>query len=287
MKPGATEHPKVYELAMALKCGRAQACGHLEMLWHFTAKFAPAGDVGRWPDQALARACDWEGDPSEFVNALHAVRFLDAHCAHRFIVHDWREHAQDAVHMALARAGKRFADDSIPKLSRLTEKEKEIARCAYSVRTTNALPSPPIPSPPLPSPSSPVAAEAFSDRTEPEPDSMWMINAVTKAIGHQPSSSQQYTIIEIQTELLKLPPPTVAGKPMAWRDVFEAACTEALQKAQNKSPVPFARYAVEMAKGVLADGIMPGKHKPAAASGKVQPGPVLTGGGYKPFVRRG
>jgi len=125
---------------------------------------------------------------------------------------------------------------------------------------------------------------AFSSKIEPEPDSQWMINAVTKAIGHQPSSSQQYTITEIQTDLMSLPPPTVGGRPMAWRDVFDAACTVALQKATNKAPVAFARYAATIAKGALADGIMPGQHKPTD-SGKVQPGPVLTGKPYRPLAR--
>ncbi len=128
--------------------------------------------------------------------------------------------------------------------------------------------------------------DAFTSTIEPDPDATWMIRAVAKAIGYQLSSSQQYEIISEQAGLVSQGSPMVGGKPVSWQDVFDAACTVALQKATNKAPLPFTRYAISIAKGVLSDGIMPGHHKPAD-NGKLQPGPVLTGNPYKPFVRRG
>lgn len=125
---------------------------------------------------------------------------------------------------------------------------------------------------------------AFSDSVEPDPDATWMIAAVAKAIGYQPSSSAQYAIAEEQAKLAALMPPVIGGKGKPWRDVFDAACTMALQTAKNKSAVPFTRYAVEIAKGAISDGIMPGTHRPAN-NGKVQPGPVLTGKPYRPLAR--
>jgi hypothetical protein len=103
MKRGAVESPKIRRLSKRLGVGLAATVGHLELLWHFTAKQAPAGDVGRWADDEIADACDWEGDPAAFVDALVAARWLDP-CPHfRLIVHDWHEHADDALRKAMRR----------------------------------------------------------------------------------------------------------------------------------------------------------------------------------------
>jgi len=103
MKRGAVESPKVRRLSKRLRTGLATTVGHLELLWHFTSKQAPAGDVGRWADDEIADACDWEGDPAEFVDALVAARWLDPCPTFRLVVHDWHEHADDALRKAMRR----------------------------------------------------------------------------------------------------------------------------------------------------------------------------------------
>lgn len=103
MKRGAVESPKVRRLSKRLKTGLATTVGHLELLWHFTSKQAPAGDVGRWADDEIADACDWEGDPTEFVDALVTARWLDPCPTFRLVVHDWHEHADDALRKAMRR----------------------------------------------------------------------------------------------------------------------------------------------------------------------------------------
>ena len=119
MKRGTPDHPKVLDLQQRLGIGRALAVGLLELLWHWTARYAPAGDVGRWSDGALAAGCGWDGDPAALVSALVAARFLDEHATARLVVHDWREHADDAVHSALYRAVRCFVDGTEPRASRL------------------------------------------------------------------------------------------------------------------------------------------------------------------------
>jgi hypothetical protein len=47
MKRGTPEHPKTAHLMAALSIPRPYAVGILELLWHFTARYAPRGDVGR------------------------------------------------------------------------------------------------------------------------------------------------------------------------------------------------------------------------------------------------
>lgn len=146
----------------------AHAGGLLEFLWHWTMRYAPSGDIGRWPDAAIAKGAGWTRDPEVFVSALIAERWADTHEEHRVVIHDWPTHADDSVHLALARATLFFCDGSVPKLTRMSRKEQARVKSAYTkacdahalnthnTRTQNALrhapPSHPIPSLPLPSP---------------------------------------------------------------------------------------------------------------------------------------
>ena len=59
MKRGTPDHPKVYDLAERLKVKRPTALGYLELLWHFTAVYAPEGDIGRYSDKRIEGAMDW------------------------------------------------------------------------------------------------------------------------------------------------------------------------------------------------------------------------------------
>jgi hypothetical protein len=82
---------------------------------------APDGMVGP-PDgmnwASVARRCGYRGDDAtRLFGMLVSRRLLDQDG----IVHDWPLHAPDAVHMRLARAGKRFACGCTPSLSRLAK----------------------------------------------------------------------------------------------------------------------------------------------------------------------
>jgi hypothetical protein len=108
MKLDALEHPKTLHLASLLGVTRPTVLGHLELLWAFTGKHSPQGDIGKWPDGAIARACDWMGDPQVFLQSLLQSGFVDADAAHRYIIHDWPEHAARWVRAKLAKAGLQF-----------------------------------------------------------------------------------------------------------------------------------------------------------------------------------
>lgn len=183
MKPGGPDHPKTHELAMLLGIPPIFAAGVLECLWQWAAKYAPCGDIGRWPDAAIATRIGWPGDAEKLIESLVAARFVERHESHRLVIHDWHEHATDAVHMAIARAGKVFWCGQKPKTNRLSKKEREridgaYARHTHGIRTQNAQethgvrfqnapPSPPLPSPPIPPPPSATAA-ARAVRQKPE-----------------------------------------------------------------------------------------------------------------------
>jgi hypothetical protein len=140
MKRGTPQHPKVVDLAAKLKIPRYAAVGILESLWHFTAQYTPAGDVGKHTDQAIAFHIGWENAPETLLNALCASRWIDknAHC--RLYVHDWHEHAEDSVHITLTRKTLLFANGMRPSMSRLTREERKACEEAYLEleRTKNA-----------------------------------------------------------------------------------------------------------------------------------------------------
>jgi hypothetical protein len=133
MKRGALRHPKTDRLMQLLGLRRYQAAGLLESLWQWTGDYAPAGDVGRWNDKSIADGIDWDGDAAQLVDALQQAGFLDPDDRCRLAVHDWWEHAEDAVHMRLARATRYFVDGRRPKLSKLGGKERADLEAKYAV----------------------------------------------------------------------------------------------------------------------------------------------------------
>lgn len=168
MKRGTPDHPKTKRLARLLCDGDlAQACGLLELLWHFTARYAPDGGIGSFEDAEIADAAKWSGDITKFIHAMTESGWLDQHDEARLVVHDWPDHADDSVHMALVRARKVFADGTLPKISRLAGEEREAAKkwLAHKkhTRSTSCVPSPSLPCPSLPSPSKPLTRSPSDD----------------------------------------------------------------------------------------------------------------------------
>lgn len=117
MKRGTIDHPKTLMLADLLNIHLLTAAGLLEALWHWTASRTPRGDVGRYPNVIIARGCHWDGDADAMVSAMVECGWLDECEAHRLVVHDWSEHADEAVKKKLARAGDAFADGVEPPSS--------------------------------------------------------------------------------------------------------------------------------------------------------------------------
>lgn len=108
MKLEALDHPKTMDFAARLNVELPTAIGYLELLWAFTGKKSPQGNIGKWPDGAIARACYWMGRPEVFILALQESGFIDADELHRFTVHDWREHAPGWVRAKLKKVDLTF-----------------------------------------------------------------------------------------------------------------------------------------------------------------------------------
>jgi hypothetical protein len=108
VKLDALDHPKTLDFAARLNINLPTAIGHLELLWAWAGKKAAQGNIGKWPDGAIARACFFDGDPATFVAALVAAGFLDPHPTHRLLVHDWLDHAPRWVKSKLSTEGQTF-----------------------------------------------------------------------------------------------------------------------------------------------------------------------------------
>lgn len=107
MKVGTSRSPKLHHLAKILGITRRDALGLLSMLWEWTWEQAPRGDVGRWPDESIALACEWAGDPAELVAALVESGWLDRCEKTRLLIHDYADHAPEFVKKRLSRNGQK------------------------------------------------------------------------------------------------------------------------------------------------------------------------------------
>lgn len=86
------------------------ALGLAGLLWRFTAKHAPTGEIGRHDDEEIASALEWPGDESDLIESLVRCRLLDAaDLPVRLLVHDWPDHAPRYVLATLRRKGLAFS----------------------------------------------------------------------------------------------------------------------------------------------------------------------------------
>jgi hypothetical protein len=100
-KRGTPQHPKTYTLAAVLNVPLWGALGILESLWHFAQRYAPAGDVGRFTDDDIARAIGWTENAATLVSGLVQAGWLDRCSCHRARIHDWPDHADVSVKRAI------------------------------------------------------------------------------------------------------------------------------------------------------------------------------------------
>lgn len=125
MKREAVGCTKMKKLCRRLDLRQWQAVGILESLWFLAAKEAPRGDIGRLSNEDIALGLDYEGDADELIDAL-LDGWLDKSEHHRLIVHDWHEHSDDAIDLRLARTGRLYANGNVPRMNRLSKKEREV-----------------------------------------------------------------------------------------------------------------------------------------------------------------
>lgn len=126
MKRGTIEHPKTLDFAEAIHAHLSEkgvtlpfemvhslACGMIERLWHYTARYAPAGDIGKHSDLRIALAMGWQHSAVFLIETLTKCRLLDAVATEaRLYVHDWHDHSDDAADKWLHDKGLGYANGS-------------------------------------------------------------------------------------------------------------------------------------------------------------------------------
>ena len=138
MKREAVGHTKMKRLCRRLDIPLWQGVGLLESLWHLTAREAPRGNIGKLSNEDIALGIDYRGDEGKLLEALVETGWLDRHPVERLIVHDWSDHADDAIHARLARTHAFFSDGRVPKLVKLTLDERRAAKEFYDAAAKSA-----------------------------------------------------------------------------------------------------------------------------------------------------
>ena len=114
MKHTTTQNIKFLRLKRRLKLPHWGVVGILQSIWTFAMNNAKDGGIGRYSNDDLAAAVEWDGNPDEFVRALLECGWLNFHDEARLVIHDWHEHAPSFVRGNLAKAGKSFLGNGKP-----------------------------------------------------------------------------------------------------------------------------------------------------------------------------
>lgn len=97
--PGST---KFKRLCKALDLPPYATAGVLELLWHYTSRESPQGNVGQFSNAEIAEAVGWDKDPGELIEKLVAGHWLDLDDDYRLLVHGWPEHCDQTTKRVLA-----------------------------------------------------------------------------------------------------------------------------------------------------------------------------------------
>lgn len=155
MKIGTTEKLKFKNLQRRLKLPLWQAVGLLETIWKVAYRNAPAGDIGRLPNDEIAAAIEWAGDADELVKVLVETRWFDADPVHRLLVHDWEEECEGWLRANFERYKKQFAKPTHIKPPDDEGQDTKQLAVQTTVQPTSSASLPfhtiPSPTPPLPS----------------------------------------------------------------------------------------------------------------------------------------
>lgn len=89
------------------------AVGLLEAMWNLTARETPQGNIGKLTDHDIADHLGWTKEPSILIDALVQSGWVEGHPDHRLIVHDWHDHADDAVRKSLQRSNLPFLSRNV------------------------------------------------------------------------------------------------------------------------------------------------------------------------------
>lgn len=246
-KHGALEHPKTKRLARALGTIPGVALGLLETIWHWVSDYRKDGalsaidiedalDSGGW--LTMFKASDVI---AAMTDADRECIWLDTIEGGRYFIHDWHEHADDAVNRSLARAISTFANGVRPNFSRLEQKERERILSLYKAQE-NAHSAPNI-EPKEDDKSTPGARLAPKVRTlgrEPEPKPEPKPNNNPPYPPPNDKPRKRGPAVD-HSEGID-PPPELALIP-GFGDAWRARCAQRFSKSKTHFPTPDSVHA--------------------------------------------
>lgn len=155
-------HIKLKRLARELNIHRAQAIGHLHLLWWWSLDNAPSGNLSALSTVELAEVSEWPGNVDKYAAALKACGWIDSNGC----IHDWWEYAGKLV-------SQRNKDKERKRKEREAEKNALSGGCPPDVHRTGDgcppdggrtadVPNPTQPNPTFNDPSTQGAREGVS-----------------------------------------------------------------------------------------------------------------------------
>lgn len=124
-KSGTFEHPKTKRLARFLKQPNYAALGLLEAFWHWIGRYAPTGQLDALALEDCADTLRFDDGGEALSEALLQSGWLDALEDGTYYVHDWHDHATDAVKKDLQRTGRKFANGAPVRKTKAAEAPAE------------------------------------------------------------------------------------------------------------------------------------------------------------------
>lgn len=82
------DHPKIRKLARQLAINRAQAAGHLALLWSWALRHAADGDLSEIDIEDIEDAAQWQGEYKSFVDACQICGLIDK-IGDQIAIHNW------------------------------------------------------------------------------------------------------------------------------------------------------------------------------------------------------
>jgi hypothetical protein len=131
---GTLTHRKTRRLADELKIDWSHALGLIEAMLHVAAaQKPPDGGIGRMSNQDIADEMFVSRiEADQLINAMLFAGQLERNEACRLFVHHFHLHCWDSVDNWLARNTVRYANGSMPRMTRLKKAERDELTARYA-----------------------------------------------------------------------------------------------------------------------------------------------------------
>jgi predicted outer membrane lipoprotein len=276
MKRAAWNHLKTRNLAKALGIPRPYAFGILEALMHLCAKVTPRGNIGALSPEEIVKELDCPQDPQELIAALVKTGWLDKDRAHKLVVHDWHEHADDGVRKTLEASGLTFVGGHPPRRPKGGYRRGETAASdSRPIRESVANETPlPVPLPvPLGSTTTAGASEPEPD-PPPDPNADGTLSRFARWAGRPLRSDERRRVVELVTWAEGEPDVTVAGQTVPLVALLPEAVEEGIRAATYNGPGPACQFVTSVLQRCIDQGVRPGQWVDSKAA-KPKPAPKV------------